>query len=349
MAISASGSAGSGGGRLVVGAPQATFGDGRTQAGAAYMFLGSADRTFPLVDQVFGKSASDQLGTAVAGGKIRRRRRHDWRSGRGRPLRDRRHGRLGGGLRALRDVRRRPTLRPGAGRKRRVDSSGVMNRLAFPIALALAAATLGCATPRLRPDGGKGLLPVGAVAPDVEGQTLDDRTVRLGDVRGCPAVVYFYPRDGTPGCTKEACAFRDSWSRFRQAGVTIFGVSNQSRRRHREFAAEHQLVFPLVADESRARRARLRRPRRAARVRRGAGLVPHRSRRPGGAHLAGRRPGAARRRGAGRRHRADGRRRPARALHEVLTWRRRGPSWFAAGHRRPGGLRSCFDPSMGIS
>lgn len=127
-----------------------------------------------------------------------------------------------------------------------------MNRLTSPIALALAVATLGCAAPRTRPDGGKGLLPVGAVAPDVEGQTLDDRTVRLADIRGCPAVVYFYPRDGTPGCTKEACAFRDSWSRFRQAGVTIFGVSNQSRQRHREFAAEHQLVFPLVADESRA-------------------------------------------------------------------------------------------------
>jgi peroxiredoxin Q/BCP len=121
----------------------------------------------------------------------------------------------------------------------------------FAPAVVFAIAAAGCAA-RQRPDGGKGLLPVGAAAPDLAGQTLDDRTVRLADVRGCAAVVYFYPRDGTPGCTKEACAFRDSWSRFRQAGVTIFGVSNQSAARHREFASEHQLRFPLVADESRA-------------------------------------------------------------------------------------------------
>jgi len=128
-----------------------------------------------------------------------------------------------------------------------------MERRARRIALALAVATAvaGCAA-RQRPDGGQGLLPVGAAAPDVAGQTLDSRTVRLVDVRGCAAVVYFYPRDDTPGCTKEACAFRDSWSRFREAGVAVFGVSNQSAKRHREFAAEHQLRFPLVADESRA-------------------------------------------------------------------------------------------------
>jgi len=119
------------------------------------------------------------------------------------------------------------------------------------LAILALAALSGCAAQQ-RADGGKGLLPVGAPAPDLAGQTLDDRTVRLADVRGGPAVVYFYPRDGTPGCTKEACAFRDSWSRFRAAGVTIFGVSTQSSARHREFAQEHQLRFPLVADGSRA-------------------------------------------------------------------------------------------------
>ncbi len=119
------------------------------------------------------------------------------------------------------------------------------------MAIALVVVGAACAA-RQRPDGGNGLLPVGATAPDGAGQTLDDRTVHLADARGCAAVVYFYPRDGTPGCTKEACAFRDSWSRFRQAGVALFGVSNQSRARHREFATEHQLTFPLVADESRA-------------------------------------------------------------------------------------------------
>ena len=70
LASSASGSAGSGGARLVVGAPQAAFGNGRTQAGAVYMFQGNAARSFPLLDQLFGAAAQDQLGTAVAGGKI---------------------------------------------------------------------------------------------------------------------------------------------------------------------------------------------------------------------------------------------------------------------------------------
>ncbi len=70
LASSASGVTGSGGARLVVGAPQATFGNGRTQAGAAYMFQGDAARSFPLLDQLFGAAAMDQLGTAVAGGQI---------------------------------------------------------------------------------------------------------------------------------------------------------------------------------------------------------------------------------------------------------------------------------------
>jgi len=128
----------------------------------------------------------------------------------------------------------------------KASRSNQARRLALLASLAISA----CAEHQ-RPDGGRGLLPVGAAAPDLAGQTLDDRIVRLADVRGCPAVVYFYPRDGTPGCTKEACAFRDSWARFREAGVTIFGVSTQSSARHREFASEHHLRFPLVADESR--------------------------------------------------------------------------------------------------
>ena len=126
-----------------------------------------------------------------------------------------------------------------------------MSQQARRIAIALLVAGIGCAS-RQRPDGGKGLLPVGARAPDLAGRTLDDRTVHLVDVRGCAAVVYFYPRDDTPGCTKEACAFRDNWSRFQAAGIAIFGVSNQSAEHHRRFASEHQLRFPLVADESRA-------------------------------------------------------------------------------------------------
>lgn len=71
----------------------------------------------------------------------------------------------------------------------------------------------------------------------------------LADYRGKPLVLYFYPRDGTPGCTREACAFRDAWSRYTEAGVQIVGVSTDDVESHAEFAEEHQIPFPLLADE----------------------------------------------------------------------------------------------------
>lgn len=110
------------------------------------------------------------------------------------------------------------------------------------------AALVGCGAAPVRPDGGSGLLPVGAQAPDVTGYDAADKPTRLADLKGKRAVVYFYPKDGTPGCTKEACAFRDAWSRYEKAGVTILGVSDDSREKHKAFQAEHKLPFPLVAD-----------------------------------------------------------------------------------------------------
>ncbi|MCW5889929.1 MAG: peroxiredoxin [bacterium] len=107
----------------------------------------------------------------------------------------------------------------------------------------------GCGQTR-RPDGGVGLLPVGAKAPDLVGEDADGKPVRLSDVRGKLAVVYFYPKDGTPGCTTQACAFRDAFDKLAQAGIVVFGVSRDSAERHRAFRAEHHLPFPLVADES---------------------------------------------------------------------------------------------------
>ncbi len=67
-------------------------------------------------------------------------------------------------------------------------------------------------------------------------------------MRGRPVVVYFYPADGTPGCTKEACAFRDAWKKFDAAHVGIIGVSNDSSESHAEFQAKHAIPFPLAAD-----------------------------------------------------------------------------------------------------
>jgi len=92
-------------------------------------------------------------------------------------------------------------------------------------------------------------LPVGAVAPDVTGTTSDGRSTTLSAVRGHASVVYFYPKDETPGCTKEACAFRDAFTRYEARKVTIFGVSRDSEESHRKFRANHSLPFPLVADE----------------------------------------------------------------------------------------------------
>ena len=101
-----------------------------------------------------------------------------------------------------------------------------------------------------RPDGGKGLLAVGAKAPDLDGRDARDKPIRLSSVKGKPALVYFYPKDETPGCTKQACALRDRFEAYQDAGVTIFGVSRDSEASHRAFRKTHSLPFPLVADES---------------------------------------------------------------------------------------------------
>jgi peroxiredoxin Q/BCP len=100
-----------------------------------------------------------------------------------------------------------------------------------------------------RPDGGTGLLPVGAVAPDFTAKDANGAMVRLSDSAGKPRVVYFYPKDETPGCTKEACAFRDAYDKYRARGVVVFGISRDSEASHDEFRKRHSLPFPLVADE----------------------------------------------------------------------------------------------------
>lgn len=120
-------------------------------------------------------------------------------------------------------------------------------RLLVPCALLLG--LVACGDVR-RPDGGAGLLPVGASAPDVTATDKDRKEVHLSAMRGRPVVVYFYPADGTPGCTKEACAFRDAWSKFEQANVGIIGVSTNSAERHEEFRKAEKLPFALAADES---------------------------------------------------------------------------------------------------
>lgn len=96
--------------------------------------------------------------------------------------------------------------------------------------------------------GGDGLLLPGSYAPDFTLQDQDGRTVRLMDRRGASLVLYFYPMDDTPGCTKEACSFRDTQATYDSLRVSVIGVSTDDRRSHRAFAAKHDLGFPLLAD-----------------------------------------------------------------------------------------------------
>jgi peroxiredoxin Q/BCP len=92
-------------------------------------------------------------------------------------------------------------------------------------------------------------IPAGNPAPDF---TLPDEngvTRKLSDYRGQPVVLYFYPKDDTPGCTTEACNFRDDYSQYTQAGVVILGVSPDSTKDHIKFKEKYHLPFTLLADE----------------------------------------------------------------------------------------------------
>lgn len=91
-------------------------------------------------------------------------------------------------------------------------------------------------------------LKVGDVAPDF---TLPDgkgNAVRLADLKGKRVVLYFYPRDNTPGCTKEACAFRDAYADFLTQDIVVLGISTDDAKSHEKFTTKHNLPFPLLTD-----------------------------------------------------------------------------------------------------
>ena len=94
-------------------------------------------------------------------------------------------------------------------------------------------------------------MPIASGIPAPEFEMLDDTNTfrKLSDYRGRNVVLYFYPKDDTPGCTKEACNFRDDYSAYDQAGVVILGVSPDSVQSHVKFKQKFQLQFPLLADE----------------------------------------------------------------------------------------------------
>ena len=91
----------------------------------------------------------------------------------------------------------------------------------------------------------------GDKAPDFAVPDAAGNTVRLKDLRGKKFVLYFYPKDDTPGCTKEACSFRDSLAKFKRRGIEVFGVSLDSEKSHQKFASKYDLPFRLLADTDR--------------------------------------------------------------------------------------------------
>lgn len=96
----------------------------------------------------------------------------------------------------------------------------------------------------------------GEPAPDFSLPDQEGRTRSLAEFRGKWLVLYFYPRDDTPGCTRQACAFRDEWSRLAALDAQVVGVSVNDVESHRDFAKEYRLLFPLLADKGGAVAAR---------------------------------------------------------------------------------------------
>ena len=88
----------------------------------------------------------------------------------------------------------------------------------------------------------------GKPAPDFELQTDTGETVRLSDQRGKQVVLYFYPKDDTPGCTAQACGIRDAYGEFERAGAVVFGVSPDDVASHGKFKSKFELPFTLLAD-----------------------------------------------------------------------------------------------------
>jgi peroxiredoxin Q/BCP len=96
--------------------------------------------------------------------------------------------------------------------------------------------------------GGDPMLKEGSTAPAFKTTDQNGDEVSLKDFRGQKVALYFYPKDDTPGCTKEACSFRDGFSKFKKRGITLLGVSPDSEKSHQKFITKYKLPFTLLAD-----------------------------------------------------------------------------------------------------
>ena len=94
-------------------------------------------------------------------------------------------------------------------------------------------------------------LQIGDKAPAFEGKDQNENTIKLSDFKGKKLVLYFYPKDNTPGCTAQACDLRDNYEALMKAGYAVVGISTDSSKSHTNFIKKFELPFPLIADEDR--------------------------------------------------------------------------------------------------
>lgn len=90
----------------------------------------------------------------------------------------------------------------------------------------------------------------GSIAPDFELNDQNGGTFRLSNLNGTTVVLYFYPKDDTPGCTKEACSFRDTYADYTARGIKVIGISPDDAKKHTKFIDKYQLPFTLLSDEN---------------------------------------------------------------------------------------------------
>lgn len=95
-------------------------------------------------------------------------------------------------------------------------------------------------------------LAVGEKAPEFEGKDQDGKTLKLSELKGKKVVIYFYPKDNTPGCTAQACNLRDNYEQLQQAGYEVIGISSDSEASHQKFKEKQHLPFTLIADEDKS-------------------------------------------------------------------------------------------------
>ena len=95
-------------------------------------------------------------------------------------------------------------------------------------------------------------LEVGQMAPDFEAKIETGETIKLSDYRGKKVVLYFYPKDNTPGCTAQSCNLRDNYAALQKAGYVVLGISSDSEKSHQKFIEKQSLPFSLIADPDKA-------------------------------------------------------------------------------------------------